>query len=172
MKTITVTSHCSDLLLAISPKTVLVDLSTVRAAWGLDADTVRQRVEDGHLRWVFDVGPKPSDGDGVPGKRELRFWIRELVSPRDCESLNLEQALLRILGASPAIRRGELERQWVVSHVTVHRWIRQREIYTYGTGLIARDSLADFLRSRHASAYAKERRHLEESAKTAGLAPA
>jgi hypothetical protein len=58
----------------------------------------------------------------------------------------------------------------VVSHVTVHRWIRQREIYTYGTGLIARDSLADFLRKRHACAYAKERRHLDEGAKAAELA--
>lgn len=160
----TTPANISNLQLAISPLTILVDLGTVRAAWGLDADTVRQRVEDGHLRWVFDIGPKPATEGGVPGKRELRFWIREIVSPRKCEELNLEQALLSILGASPAIRRGELERQWVVSHVTVHRWIRQKEIYTYSSGLISRQSLADFLRRRHASAYAKERRQVVGSA--------
>lgn len=159
MKTTTTTTATpTPLQLAISPLTTLVDLGTVRAAWGLDADTVRQRVDDGQLRWVFDIGPQPATEGSVPGKRELRFWIREIVSPRQTEALNLEQALLSLLGASPAIRRGELERQWVVSHVTVHRWIRQREIYTYSSGLISRQSLADFLRRRHASTYAKERR--------------
>jgi len=135
--------------LPISARTVLVDLGTVRAVLGLDTVGVLKRVELGHLQWVFDFGQTSRGAKVASGKRELRFWVREIIAPEQCAHLNLAQAVMQIVGADISIRRTELERRWVVSHVTVFRWIRDREIYLFGRSEIARQSLADFLMKRH-----------------------
>jgi len=127
--------------LPIAARTVFVDLGTVRAALGVDAESVLAKVDAGELRWVFDIGIGTE-------KRELRFWARELIAPGLCEALNLDQALIQILNGGVTIRRGEIERQWVVSHVTVMRWIREGLVFQYAPGQIARESLARFLKER------------------------
>ena len=53
--------------LRIAQRTVFLGVDVVRAMRGCDAETVFSMVDNGELRWVFDIS---LDQD----TRELRFW--------------------------------------------------------------------------------------------------
>lgn len=109
--------------LAIHQRTVLVDMATVRAHLGVDADTVAARIESGELRWVFDLalGLKPPGPKGK--KRELRFWSRELIAPETCPD-NERDALAAILGNHSLGWRGtEIATLLLVSRPTVRKMV-------------------------------------------------
>ena len=131
--------------LPISARTVLVDLQTVRAARGVDAESIVALVDNGELQWVFDLGLGGGD------IRELRFWAREIIAPETVTNLKLSAVVDSILGNGATIRRGEIERQWVISAPHVMRLVRAEEIKEIAPGKICRLSLVKFLTSRHAA---------------------
>jgi hypothetical protein len=101
--------------LSISQRTVLVTMDMVRAALGLDADSVMARVEAGELRWVFDI----ATGSQIS---ELRFWAKEIIAPEFCAGLTLAQAMKEILGSERARWRGtEIQHLLLVSRPTVKK---------------------------------------------------
>jgi hypothetical protein len=108
---------------SVSQRTVLVDVNGVRAARGVDADTVFASVEDAlrddHLRFVFDVatGAPISDPARI---RELRFWAREIIAPETCRGIGLEEALLFIVPAGRVwFQSGELCQLLLISRATL-----------------------------------------------------
>jgi hypothetical protein len=121
--------------------TVFVGMESVRAVLGLDTERVLARVDTGHFRWVFDLG------GGGGAKRELRFWVREIILP-GTHKLGLPAVIRAIIGDHLSLRRGELERQWLLSHVTVARWIARRQLALQQPGRITRESVEQFLISR------------------------
>jgi hypothetical protein len=160
--------------LELHPATVLVGMETARAALGLDAEEVLEQVEQGRLRWVWDIScrraappeaaPAPGSTPG-PGReaspagrmpfglnREPRFWTRELCAPDLCRGLTSEDAIQAVLG------RGH--NHWPASHVArlllcsrpaVLRLLRAGELagpIRAGVRWIARESLEGFLRRR------------------------
>jgi hypothetical protein len=128
----------------VSPRVCLVDMGTVRAVRGVDAETVVKWVGNGthpnFLRWVFNIGRK---SDGI---RSLRFWREEIFGTVDKwgePALTIE----RILGQRQTFWRGELEIQWTASAVLIMNLIRAGEITEESSG-ISRQSLTDFLKRR------------------------
>ena len=102
--------------LSISQRTVLVTVDMVRAARGVDADTISAQVDAGELRWVWDV----SNGTGAV--RELRFWAREIIAPELCAELTPAAVVKMILGADRARWRGvELAQLLLVSRPHIFR---------------------------------------------------
>ena len=131
--------------LKVSARTVLLDLQSVRAAHGLDAESVEAMVQAGELQWVFDISLLHD-----AGRAELRFWTKEVVAPETTLTLRLRDVVQSILGNAATITRGELERQWVCSHVHVMRLIKQGEIELLTASKISRPSLVNFLTRRWA----------------------
>ena len=138
-----------NLRLRVSNRVKFLTLEAVRATTGDDAETTLARVLGGRrpsdaLQWVFDVGLGKD-------KRELRFWAPEIEDAEATRHLELAEVLNRILGPCGqhlAVSRGEIERQWIVSHVTVGRWIAAGEVSLLLPGKISRASLAQFLTKR------------------------
>ncbi len=137
----TLAARQTRLPLEISQRTVLVGVETVRAKFGCDAESVFAMVDNGKLRWVFDV----SLDQGV---RELRFWAGEIVAPDLQKGATLDHVIRCILGTGAAIRRGEIERQWVCSAQHVGRLIRAGELTLASLSQISRTSLEAFLKRR------------------------
>lgn len=101
--------------LAISQRTALLDTATVRAALGVDVDTVVAKVEAGEFVWVWNVAV---DADG-PMKR--RFWARELREPAAVASLELKDVLRELLGQRENFRATEVGQLLLVDDATVFR---------------------------------------------------
>jgi hypothetical protein len=99
--------------LELSARTVLVTTATLRAVRGVDADTVTAWVEAGAYRWVFNV----SAGD--EGKRDLRFWAKEMIAPELCPA-DPAEAVAEILGThSPRWRGTEVAQLLLISRPQV-----------------------------------------------------
>lgn len=81
----------SSLALAIHQRTVLVPVPVVRAALGVDADTVSAYVESGTIRWAWDIAARRN------GIRELRIWARELIQPAS-RAMQPEEVIDLIVG--------------------------------------------------------------------------
>lgn len=137
--------------LSIDESIALVGLETARAHIGRDAETVMTRVENGNLRWVFDLRVAgPARDKATAGQRErkhLRFWIRELQQPVNC-NLHLTEVIAAILGQGETVRRGVIEQRWIVNHATIGRWIASKELVLLDQGRITRASLEAFLSAR------------------------
>jgi hypothetical protein len=137
--------------LALSQRTALVTMETVRAALGVDAETIWMRIECGQLRWVFDVSAVTNS---QPGRlRELRFWAREVIAPETCRELAPEAVVDQVVGVKERehLRSSEVAHLLLVSDPHVGR-LWQRGLLP---GLIAgrtlklrRDGLVTFLRER------------------------
>jgi hypothetical protein len=127
--------------LAFAGRSVFLGMETVRAKFGCDAEKVLAMVEKGKLRWVFDISV-----DGTA--RNLRFWTGEIVAPQIAARQTEQQVIAAILGYSAAIRRGQIERQWICSAQHVMRLVRAGELSLAGPKHITRTSLAAFLKRR------------------------
>lgn len=103
--------------LAVPHSTPLVTLDTVRAVRQVDADTIFADVDEGRLRWVWDV----SANRGAGSVRELRFWTLEVNLPESVRRVTLDQVIALILGDRTQWRGPEIAQLLIVSRPTVHR---------------------------------------------------
>lgn len=126
----------------MSQRTVLLTMETVRAVLGTDAEAVWAMVDNGGLRWVFDISVQPA------ALRQLRFWTGEIVAPEQAATQTPDQVIAGILGHGESRRRGEIERQWICSAQHVMRLIKEGELDLIGPQKISRASLAAFLKRR------------------------
>ena len=147
---------------SVSQRTVLVDVNGVRAARGVDADTVFASVEDAlrddHLRFVFDVATNselrtPNSELRTP-VRELRFWAREVIAPEAVAGLALDEALLFIVPAGRVwFQSGELCQLLLVSRATLKcLGAELRGEIVDGSLRVRRADLLKFLQRRWCSA--------------------
>ena len=124
----------------VAGRIAFVTLATVRSRFGCAAETVLRRVDDAtrpdHLRWVFNL----SAAEGH--RRELRFWVREIVAPESCGRLTLAQVVDLILGRRQNFRRGELEIEWVCHPSTITGLLRAKAL-SLEASTIPRSSLAN-----------------------------
>lgn len=127
--------------LILAPRTVLVTVDVLRAKFGCDAQRVFELVEDGRLRWVFNVGIKRR-------VRELRFWLGEIIAPQHAPRKTADEVISAILGSAPAFRRGEFERAWVLSAQHVMRLVDAGELRLTRSGKVTRISAKKFLERR------------------------
>jgi hypothetical protein len=142
------------LWLPLHEGTVMVTMDTVRAALGLNAERVLEKVESGRLRWVWDISlRRQSAGLGAGGSvRELRFWVCELVAPEWCHELAPQQTLALILGGRREHWRATEVMQWLLcSRAVVKRLVDADQLSGPKLGRarwISRESLAGFLERR------------------------
>jgi hypothetical protein len=141
------------LLLPLHRQTLLVTIDAVRAVRGLDAEGVWAEVDQGRLRWVWDISTRPHGRDTrTLSVRELRFWVAELIAPELCQPLAPEQAFALILGKGrQQWRAGEVMQGLLCSRSFVKRLIDAGELsgpIAGHTRWITRSSLAAFLRRR------------------------
>lgn len=132
--------------LSISQRTVLVTCDMVRAALGVDADTVTAKVDAGELRWVWNVST------GAGAVRELRFWAKEIIEPATVARLSVFSALNLILGTERTRWRGvEIQHLLLVSRPQIFRLHKEGDLpgeIVSGTLWVARAALKRFLTSR------------------------
>ena len=96
--------------LPLSARAPLVKLDTVIAARGENAHVIEKFVEEGRLRWVFNVAVK------AHGMRDLRFWSREVsafaASQRDelaaIHGADLRAVVNEILGDRRQFSSGDM----------------------------------------------------------------
>jgi hypothetical protein len=106
--------------LPLSRRTVLVTADVVRAVYGVEAEAVTAKVDNGELQWVFDVSVR---GNHV---RVPRFWARELMAPGQCQ-MTPAQAVEMILGPDRQNWRStEIQQLLMTSRATMMRWHRSR----------------------------------------------
>ena len=136
------------LALKLSARTILVDLQSVRAARGLDAESIIAMVDNArhpdHLRFVFNVG--------LGEARELRFWTTEIIAPESVTHLGRDEVINLILGQRETFRRSEIEIQWVISALHISNLVKSGQLLETKEGptrgRLLRSCLANFLRSR------------------------
>lgn len=139
------------LAMPIGAEVSLVDLQTIRAIRGLDAESVLALIDAGRIRWVWDVSLPNS------ARRELRFLTAEARGEAVCVTASRAQAIDLAIGVPPTrqrVRAAEIEQRWVVSNQTVMRLGRAGEITVEMEGhtkWVRRDSLARFLARRWAN---------------------
>ena len=107
----------------ISARTALVTLDTVRAALGVDADTVNARVEAGEIRWVWNVAL----GREIA---ELRFWAREFTQPEIVAAADYSPAkvVAEIIGSRSRWRGVEIAQLLLVSRPTIKSLVDSRAL--------------------------------------------
>jgi hypothetical protein len=133
--------------LAINTRTVLVDTNTVRAARGVDADSVLAATDAGELRWVWDVSAAAAAERRV---RELRFWAREVIMPEGTRGLTLEQVLECIVPPGRETFAGtQVGQLLMVSRPTMLALYAEMSAVLVGRAItVPRRGLERFLRSR------------------------
>ena len=97
--------------LPLSPRATLVKMDTVMAARGEHHYTISRRVNDGTLRWVFNVAVDPACA-----VRNLRFWTREVVEfaaghfneHKVLRAVNVDKVIGEILGQRQKFSPGEV----------------------------------------------------------------
>lgn len=132
------------LALKLSARTILVNLESVRAAKGIDAESVVAMVRNArhpeHLKFVFNIAENPRDSR----REELRFWTTEIVAPEFVQKVAIDQAVAEIIGARETFRRTEIAMQWVCSDTLIGRLIKAGELVEEGNRLLS-VSLKNFL---------------------------
>jgi hypothetical protein len=133
--------------LAISNRTMFLDVNGVRSSRGISADKVNELVETGGLLWVFDLGLSKSQKP----IRTLRFWAQEIIEPAGVDFLPLGEVIAKILPARrEAFSGSEIGQIFMVSRPTVKRLgaALQGKISIKRVLTVEREPLADFLRRR------------------------
>lgn len=133
------------LQLQLSHRTALVTVDTARAVLGVDAETIAARIDEGTLRWVFDLALPQAE------RRELRLWAGALIAPEHVPA-NAERVLTAIIGHTrPTMRGAEVEQLFLCSAQHVARLHDLRlltgEIVGH-TRQITTASVTSFLRAR------------------------
>lgn len=124
----------------------LVPAEVARWVLNLNPEQLQERVDNGHLLWVFDVK--------VSGRRaELRFWERELREAAQVCHLRPDQAVHSILGLETRkrFRGSELCALLDISKQHLQRLHQSRELtgeIISHTRWIQRSSVEAFLHRR------------------------
>jgi len=137
----------------IASNVTLLDVDTVRAARGCDAETVFALVEEGELAPAFNLALEPGS------RRELRIWRGSLEADAQ-KRIPAEAAIAAAVFTTPEqlkaqpehrVRAVQLEIGWCISASTTHRLCEQRELKAIKVGhtwWVQRQSAANFLRRR------------------------
>lgn len=104
----------------------LVSIGAAVAALGVDRERLREWVDEGRLRWVFDL----RGGSRLPC---FRFWLAELKEPKAVRSLSWEQALSRIIPMEVRQRIASLELARLFDMSNVYVWERRQAGVLRGT---------------------------------------
>ena len=129
-------------------KPVLVDLSVVRAVLGQLPEAVEDRIDNGDLRWVFDVSP------GRCKIRALRVWSVCLSDPERAAKASLGEVVSTAVGSgitNPWVAAVRIETRWMASSQLIRRWrlLKLVESKIEGGRLwLLKDSLTRFLMHR------------------------
>jgi hypothetical protein len=141
--------------LRVDQRTALVTAETARISFGCDAETLQEMVDDGRLRWVWDIGLHGYDARRLATRasRELRFWLTELRDPPLTAALTAAQVIDQVIGTQrDRLRAVELERHVLVCSASlIWQLLRAGEFAGPLVGhsqFIWRVSLANFLHSR------------------------
>ena len=132
-------------------KPALIELTNVATMLGVGRETVREYVDCGFLRYVFDLAARPSRS------RELRFDIDEVRAlaeeqPRSGEAIS--EAIERIVGHRLA---RELHTETVAdilctTRTVIHQWLRSGELrgpeQLCHRQMVNRTALVEFLTRR------------------------
>lgn len=136
---------------------VLVGIDQAMSTLGYDCAVVLDMVDAGELLWVFDVACVGA------GRRELRFWLGELMAPAFQRSATLDVVLNCVVGHEllPDIRNQTVSHILGVRHTTVHRLWKSGElagVLSNRTLWIHRAGLVAFLRARWVGNNAQQER--------------
>ncbi len=133
---------------------MLVGIETARAALGVDAEEILARIEEGRLRWAWDISVRtdPARRAADTNVRELRLWVRELIAPDWCMAFGSAEVVARVLGQTRhQWRAAEVAQLLLCSRSVVKRLVDAGELAGPIQGRarwITRDSLASFLQRR------------------------
>lgn len=124
---------------------VLVPFYRAVEALGARPEVVFDWVDSGRLVWVWDISCP------IGGKRNLRFWLAELLGANVCR-LSREDAISRVIACSnPRLRMHQVEQILFTGRNVVHRLLGSGELNGYHgrpNAWVATASLADFLKRR------------------------
>lgn len=132
--------------LVLSERTRLVCMYTARAVLGIDTDSVIAKVDNGELRWVWDVGVHGVKNAVV----EYRFLAAELSKEQSFHTI--EDVIAHCVPAGrDRLRRGELVQMMMVSRVHVHNLVKEGELRGDAAeplNFVTMRSVTNFLRLR------------------------
>lgn len=133
---------------------VLVDMNRAIEATGYAPEAVLEMVDLGELRWVWDVSlPRSTQRNGATHRRELRFWLGELLMPGERANLGLLLVIDMIIGREAvedlrAVTVGDI---LMIRRQQVQRLVRTGELRGRRDGhpcWVTRNSLVEFLSKR------------------------
>jgi len=135
---------------------VLVDVNRAMEATGYGMETVIEMVDAGELLWVWDVGLMRQPicaGRVAPVRRELRFWLGELLAPEAQRGRTLDEVIEMVLGkrASSELRRVTVKDVLLLRPQQVMRLVMAGELSPRVDGhpcWVTRASVEGFLRRR------------------------
>lgn len=128
---------------------VLVSAGTAMQVLGQEHTTVMEMVDTGELRWVFDV----ATGSECQKRRELRFWLGELLAPAAHADKSVGDVVTAVVGheLSPQLRGHTVCNLLRIARPHLKRLVVTGELGGDVTGRvrwIERTSLCDFLQRR------------------------
>lgn len=137
------------LAFTLSQRTVLVPVETVRAALGVDAETIYARIETGEIMWAWDIAVHTGRVNGV---REIRIWARDFVAPGTTQSLDSAAVVNAVIGTErDRLRAVEVAQLFIASRPHIDRLVTAGALcgpLVGHTQWITRESLERFLHSR------------------------
>lgn len=137
------------LSLTLSQRTVLITVDTARAVLGVDADTIRTRIQTGEIRWAFDISSHASHASHLA---EPRLLALELVHPARAQAMTLPDIIDHIIGTTrESLTRVETARTLLCSRPHIKALVDTAHLAPDATRPathILRASLATLLRLR------------------------
>jgi hypothetical protein len=127
----------------LNQRTVLLNVNSVMDVRGVSADAVYNMADE--LQWVWNVAVDPA-----AKIRNLRFWVREVITPETTRNLNLATVLALILGERKNFQAGEVCHLLRVRRPTLLNLRRQLsgKMQTCGGAIFPREGLFNFLKAR------------------------
>ena len=143
------------LSLPVSQRTALVTVETVRAALGVDVETVWGWIDDGTILWAWDISAAERRD---AANRELRVWARDVLrlggaTLGSAVEPGLPQAIRMIIGHDrDRLSVQDLARLLCSSRQHLHRLVDSGLLVGPQVGhcqFVTRNSLVAFLEERH-----------------------
>lgn len=134
--------------LEVSANVALVTVETVRAVRGVDAESVVACIEEGKIRWAWDVA-----APGSASRREIRIWADEIADPAAVAGMSLASVISAVIGSTPGGRQraAVIETRWTISAQHIAALVRAgvwQEDRIGHTRYLRRQTLEAFLQER------------------------
>lgn len=112
---------------------VLVDLNRAAEATGYHWNVVLEMVDEGDLQWVWDFAAQPGrtrSGWCTGHRRELRFWMGELLAPTVHRDRTLDEVIKCVLGRDQLdeLRAVSLSKILLLRRQQIMRMVKSGEI--------------------------------------------